>query len=174
MTAGPLYLIDSDVFITAEKRYYSFTLCPGFWASLIHHHGTGRIRSVDRVRNELLVGRETDELVQWVKGSLPREFFLATAEPEVVTAFSEVMLWVQRDGGYFDSATAQFAAGADGWLVAYAHVHGWIVVTNEVSSPGAKRRVPIPDVCKRFGVTCRDTFAMLTDLGVRFEWAGPA
>ena len=32
---------------------------------------------------------------------------------------------------YFDYAKAKFATGADGWLVAYARVHGAIVVTNE-------------------------------------------
>ena len=50
-------------------------------------------------------------------------------------AFADVMLWVQRNGQYFDRAKAKFATEADGWLVAYAMVHGTVVVTNEQPRP---------------------------------------
>ena len=33
MMAGQIYLVDSDVFITAKNLYYSFDLCPGFWTA---------------------------------------------------------------------------------------------------------------------------------------------
>ncbi|MDE2975453.1 MAG: DUF4411 family protein [Gemmatimonadota bacterium] len=76
MTAGPTYLVDSDVFITAKNLYYSFDLCPGFWRSVLHHHREGRVFSVDRVRSELLAGSRTDDLVQWVTDAVPSTFFL--------------------------------------------------------------------------------------------------
>ncbi len=56
MRKDAIYLVDSDVFITAKNLYYAFGLCPGFWKSVLHHHRTGRIFSVDRVRGELLAG----------------------------------------------------------------------------------------------------------------------
>ncbi len=31
MTPGPIYVIDSDVFISAKNGYYAFVICPGFW-----------------------------------------------------------------------------------------------------------------------------------------------
>ena len=40
MTPEPIYVIDSDVFISAKNSYYAFAICPGFWASLLHHHDT--------------------------------------------------------------------------------------------------------------------------------------
>jgi hypothetical protein len=124
VTSGPVYLVDSDVFITAKNLYYAFDLCPGFWESLLHHHGQGRVYSVDRVRGELLAGRKMDDLVQWVRNQLPSSFFLEVDSDEVTAAFTEIMVWAQRSAQYFDHAKAKFATGADGWLVAYARVHG--------------------------------------------------
>ena len=65
------YIVDSDVFIPAKNLYYAFEICPGFWASVIRHHRKGRVYSIDRVRSEVLAGRKTENLVQWVKNDLP-------------------------------------------------------------------------------------------------------
>ena len=173
MSARP-YIIDSDVFITAKNLYYAFELCPGFWDSLIHNYGAGNAYSIDRIRNELLAGRETEDLVQWVKTKLPADFFFRTDDSDVTSAYAEVMLWVQRNPQYFDQAKAKFATEADGWLVAYAMVHNVTVVTNEQPRPEAKNRILLPDVCTQFKVTYKDTFFMLRDLAVRFEWRGPS
>lgn len=164
------YLLDSDVFITAKNRYYAFAICPGFWAGIIHHHRAGRIFSIDRVRSELLVGRKTEDLVQWVRKDLPDAFFLSVDDGPVAEAYTEVMLWVQRNSRYFDHAKARFATGADGWLVAFAKVHGAVVVTNEERRPEAKRVIQLPDVCSEFDVPYTGTFQMLKDLAVRLEF----
>ncbi len=166
------YLLDSDVLITAKNLYYAFDLCPGFWNSLIHYHGEGRVFSVDRVRNELLVGRSDEDLFQWVKNDVPEEFFLPVDTAEVARVYTEIMLWVQRHPHYFDPAKAKFATGADGWLVACAQVRGAIVVTNEQPAPASRKTVKLPDVCDEFGVAQQSTFAMLRALGARFDWTG--
>jgi hypothetical protein len=127
---------------------------------------------LDRVRGELLAGRKTEDLVRWVKDDLPSDFFLDSESEEVGTAYAEVMLWVTRNSQYFDRAKAKFATEADGWLVAYAMVHGTTVVTNEQPRPESRNRVLLPDVCTQFGVTFKDTFFMLRELAVRFHWAG--
>ena len=169
---GPTYLVDSDVFITAKNLYYSFDLCPGFWRSVLHHHRKGRVFSVDRVRNELLAGSRTDTLVQWVRDAVPSTFFLPVDTGAVQSAYTDIMMWVQRHPRYFDQAKAKFATGADGWLVAYARVHDAIVVTNEQSAPESRREIKLPDVCDRFDVRRDGTFSMLRTLGVRFHWNG--
>ncbi len=166
------YFLDSDVFIAAKNSYYAFTICPGFWDSLIHHHGEGDVFSIDRVKGELLNGRKTENLVQWVKNDLPSDFFLGTDDEDVTSAYEEVMLWVQRNAQYFAQAKAKFATEADGWLVAYAMVHDVIVVTNEQPRPQSRNRILLPDVCTQFKVTYKDTFFMLKDLAIRFEWRG--
>lgn len=172
MSTDPIFLMDADVFLTAKNRYYAFDICPGFWSSIIHYHQQRRIYSIDRVRNELLVGRKTEDLAQWVTSELPDDFFLNVDDDNVASAYTEIMMWVQRHPRYFDYAKAKFATGADGWLVAYARVHNVIVVTNEEPAPDSKREVKLPDVCDQFKVTRKDTFVMLKELSIRFEWAG--
>lgn len=172
MTPDRRYIVDSNVFITAKNLYYPFDICPGFWESIIRRHQQGRVYSIDRVRSELLAGRETEDLVQWVKNHLPAGFFLDTSGGEVTSAYGDIMLRVQRSAQFFDNAKAQFATGADGWLVAYARVHDAIVVTTEQPSPEAKSRVPLPNVCEEFGVTYTNPFAMLRELGVQFVLGG--
>ena len=166
------YLLDSDVLITAKNLYYAFDICPGFWKSLLHYHAQDQVFSVDRVRSELLAGRETEDLVQWVRSEVPSGFFLPVDNEEVGRFYTEIMLWVQRHPNYFDQAKAQFATGADGWLVAHASVHGGIVVTNEQPAPTSKRDVKLPDVCDEFKVPRHNMFAMLRELGARFHWTG--
>ena len=166
------HVVDSDVFITAKNLYYSFDICPGFWKSVVHHHREGRVFSVDRVRNELLAGHREEDLVRWVRNAVPQGFFLPVDSAEVVSVYTDVMLWVQRYPGYFDYAKAKFATGADGWLVAYALVHDATVVTNEQSALDSKREVKLPDVCEQFEVQHKNTFAMLRTLNVCFDWAG--
>lgn len=172
MSSARPYVLDSDVFIAAKNQYYAFAICPGFWDSLIHHHGAENVCSIDRVRGELLAGRETEDLVQWVKRDLPPKFFMNTGANEVAEAYGQVMLWVQRNAQFSDQAKAKFATEADGWLVAYSMIHGVPVVTNEQPRPQARNRILLPDVCTQFKVTYRNTFEMLHDLSVRYEWRG--
>ncbi len=166
------YLVDSDVLITAKNLYYAFDICPGFWECLLHHHREGQVFSVDRVRNELLAGRKTEDLVQWVKNDVPQKFFLAVDTDEVARVYTDIMMWVQRHPNYFDHAKAKFATGADGWLVACALVHGATVVTNEQPAPASRKDVKLPDVCQEFKVRRENTFDMLRALKAQFDWAG--
>jgi hypothetical protein len=168
------YVVDSDVFITAKNLYYSFDICPGFWKSVVHHHREGRVFSVDRVRSELLAGHRTEDLVQWVRDQVPEGFFVPVDIDEVVRAYTDIMMWVQRHPSYFALAKAKFATGADGWLVAYAQVHGATVVTNEQSAPESRREIKLPDVCDQFKVDHKNTFDMLRELNVCFDRAGGA
>ena len=117
------YLLDSDVFIAAKNAYYAFPICPGFWESLIHHHNSGSVFSIDKVQSELLAGRPEEDLVQWVQNELPDGFFHGTGGKDVTSAYSEIMLWSQRNSQYTAPAKAKFATEADGWLVAYARTH---------------------------------------------------
>jgi hypothetical protein len=172
MNGAAKFLLDSDVFIAAKNAYYAFDLCPGFWDALLESHKQGRIGSLDRIRNELLMGRKEEDLVQWVNKKVPAAFFLDSNASDVSVAFAEVMLWVQRNPQYFDRATAKFATEADGWLVAFSMVHGTVVVTNEQPRPESRNRVLLPDVCAQFNVTYKDTFVMLRELGVRFGLMG--
>ncbi len=77
------------------------------------------------------------------------------------------MSWVRDQTQFSNAAKANFASGADGWLVAYAVARRRIVVTHELPAPDARRKVPIPNVCEAFDVPFVDTFEMLRELGVQ-------
>lgn len=171
MNPAPTYLIDADVLITAKNSYYAFGICPGFWSSLLHGHSHGHLHSIDRVRQELLRGREDEDLVQWVHWSVPKSFFVKSNVQDVVVAFTKVMGWATRHSQYCDEAKTRFASGADGWLVAHGIVTGKTIVTNEQPRPGSRNAIKLPDVCKHFNVQVEDTFSMLHRLGVQYHYA---
>lgn len=137
------FVLDTNVFIEAYRRYYAMDLCPGFWQCLEHYCQKTHLLSIDRVRNEI---GEGDELDEWVRQA-PNKLFASTAEDETVQAFSKMMIWVQNNSNFKQIAKEEFARVADGWLVAYAEVHGLVVVTHESFDPNSQRRVPIPNVC---------------------------
>ncbi|MFN0078784.1 MAG: DUF4411 family protein [Prosthecobacter sp.] len=166
MKQGTVYVLDANVLVQAHRRWYAFSFHPGFWDLLLIMHAQGRVVSIDRVRKEILAG---DELEQWVAAKTPKTLFESTETPEVVGNFASMMQWVQEHQQFKTEAKAEFASVADGWLPAYALAHpNHVVVTHEELSPDAKKRVPLPNVCKQFGVPWIDTFAMLRELKARF------
>jgi Domain of unknown function (DUF4411) len=162
------YLLDANVFIEAKRRYYAFDLCPGYWDCLVWNQQSGRLQSIDRVKEEF--ERGADELTEWAKSVMPQACFASCDEEAVTGQYAQIMAWVQNQDQFFPEAKAEFAASADGWLIAYAKVNSLIVVTQEVFAPDARKKVPIPNVCEAFGIPYVDTFEMLRDLQARFEW----
>jgi hypothetical protein len=167
------YLIDTSVFIQASRAYYSFSLCPGFWESLVSHHGRGLVSSIDKVLDELCFGEE-DELSVWAKSSMPKTCFASTVDEAVVGWYAQIQTWANAQPQFSNAAKSEFADETDAWLVAYARAKNYTVVTQEVWSADIRRRIPIPNVCrsKDIGVGCVDVYTMLTRLGVKFQWDG--
>ena len=168
--ADPVFVLDANVFIEAKNRHYAFDLAPGFWRSLVVLAADDRIESIDRVKTELLKGRdnpkegeEPDELAVWAKGDFA-DAFVSTDEEDVIRSYADVMNWVHQQTRFKDAAKAAFAAGADGWLVAYAMARGRILVTHEESKPESRAKVKIPDVCLAFNVRPVNPFQMLREL----------
>ena len=153
------------MFIEAARRYYAFDLAPAFWQGLISYAEDGQVESIDRVKREL--ARGNDELAKWANSNFS-DAFVSTDREDVVRRYADIIAWVESQGQYSDAARSDFAGGADGWLVAYASIEGRVVVTQEVSAPDARRKVPIPNVCDAFGVNPIDTFEMLRALGIQF------
>jgi hypothetical protein len=159
------YVLDANVFIEASRRYYAFDLAPVFWENLIRYAQEDKIKSIDRVKQELDRGK--DELSEWANHDF-HEAFVSTNDSSVINVFKEIMIWVDSQKQFSPAAKADFAQGADGWLVAYAKVHNCVVVTHETISAEAKRTVPIPNVCQAFDVSFVDTFEMLRRLRIKF------
>jgi hypothetical protein len=158
------YVLDSNTFIEAKNRYYSFELCPGFWKALIEQHKAGRVFSIDRILSEL--ADQGDQLSDWVEHEVPDTFFKQTQDQAVIGAFRNMVKWVYSEG-FNSGAKAEFASVADGWVIAYAKVNGLTVVSHEKYGLGVKSRVPMPNVCRKFDVPFCNTFEMMEDLGVQ-------
>lgn len=166
------FLLDANVFIDAKRRYYPFSLCPGFWDCLVWYHGDRRLHSIDRVKAEL--ERGGDDLADWVRDVLPAGCFLSTDDATVIGWFGQMQTWAQAQPRFTPTAKTEFASVADCWMVAHAKAHGLVIVTGETFDPNSRKRIKIPNVCQAFEVEYVDTFQMLNELGVRFTWEPPA
>jgi hypothetical protein len=60
-----MYLLDSNVFISAKNAYHGMDFAPGFWDWVEAAHAGGLVYSVEAVKDELKDGE--DELADWVK-----------------------------------------------------------------------------------------------------------
>lgn len=60
-----MYFLDTDVFIEAKNRHYGFDFCPAFWDWIDEQNGKGKVWSAERVKEELVAGR--DELADWAR-----------------------------------------------------------------------------------------------------------
>mgnify|MGYP000866005461 CR=1 FL=1 len=161
MTPPRNYVLDADSLMRAKKQHYRFCFCPGFWEFLLAQHTAGRIKSIDKVKDQIKPG---DDLHAWVTTKAPSNFFASTRSAAIANEYGKMMVWVNGQP-YKQAAKSEFAlaTNADGWLVAYAKAHGLTVVTHEVPSNGINR-VKIPNVCDQFGVDYCDTYDMLEDL----------
>ena len=160
---SPVYVLDANVFMEAARRYYAFDLAPGFWQGLQQYAASGRIKSIDRIKQEL--DRGNDDLADWADAEF-KDAFATTNRQGVIDVYAGVMEWVTGRGQYTDAAKDKFASGADGWLVAFAIACHCVIVTQELPAPYARNNVKIPEVCDEFGVDYVDTFAMLRELRV--------
>lgn len=157
-----MYVIDANVLIEAKNRYYAFDLAPGFWNWLEHVNENGSVCSIDPIFNEIING--DDELEGWAREHW--RFFCPIGQ-KPVEHFGRISQWAASQN-YSDAALRAFTGNdADYLIVAYACAYNCTVVTHEISAPGARKRVKIPDACKALGVSFTDTFSMLRKSGAQ-------
>jgi len=167
MSPPQVFLLDANVFMEAARRYYALDIAPGFWDALIEHARNGRVRSIDKIKGE--IDRGKDNLKRWANGSFS-EWFDSTNQQDVIDAYSNLMIWAQRETQYTAAAKAEFASSPDGWLIAYASAKGCVVVTHEQYDSEIKKKIKIPNACRGVGVRYTNTFHMLRELGVRLNF----
>ncbi|CEI30137.1 DUF4411 family protein [Propionibacterium freudenreichii] len=159
-----MFLLDSNVFIDAKNRYYSFDVVPGFWEWLDQAFLGSVLCSIDAVREELLAG--SDELSDWAR---TRKAFFREIDQPTVRHFAVLSEWA-RGQNYQQAALDEFATDrADFLLIAFARQYHFTVVTLEKSNSRKRNRVMIPDACKAMGVPVCDPFQMLAESMVRLD-----
>jgi hypothetical protein len=143
-----MYALDANVFIQAHRLHYAFDFHPGFWDWIDREHHEGMVIRIKAVLEELKA--HDDELSRWAsaRGSL-----FADTDDKMLASMSMLAEWVSGpELPYTQAAKQEFLGKADFYLVAFAHAHGYVVVTHEVSNEAGKRRVKIPEACNALGV----------------------
>jgi Domain of unknown function (DUF4411) len=159
-----MYLLDTNVFITAKNTYYGTDFAPGFWDWISQDFAANELRSTAAVYDELLA--QDDELTAWAR-RMPDEFWLDETD-EDVPSLREIATWAMGGEPRFNQqARTDFLATADYRLVAQAHSGGHVVVTHEVPQPEGKKKIKIPDVCAAYAVDQREPFGLFRELGLK-------
>lgn len=161
-----MYLLDSNVFISASHLYYSPIIAPTFWEWLKDQHEQGNLASIAKVHKEIDDG-ETGHLKTWA-AKLPSSFWL---QPNNATAsMAQLTAWVDSpEREYRQAAREEFLRIADYYLVAQAHAGKHTVVTSELPAPESKKRILIPDACNAMNVAYKEPFWVYRKLGLRFS-----
>lgn len=158
-----MFLLDTNVFITAKNKYYGPDFAPGFWEWIADEYQGRGISTISAVRAELLA--QDDELSDWAR-TMPEGFWLEEDERDG-NSLRAVSRWAMSENQrFFPYARAEFLAKADYRLVAMALSRDHVVVTHEVPAPDSKKSIKIPDACRHFGVECRDPFEVFRELGL--------
>lgn len=163
-----IFFIDSNVFIESRKNFYAPDICSAFWLWFSEECSkNSNIRSITNVLEELDAGR--DDLPEWVRQKLPRDFFMSVSNDADIIAERRRMQDVLEERNDYKSAKVRnFLAKADLWLIAAAKVKGGCVVTNERANP-EQARIKIPSVANQFGVNCCEIYDVMRTLGVRLN-----
>lgn len=166
-----VYILDANFFIQAHRITYPLDVATGFWNKVKVLSGSGKIISIDKVKNEIF--KNEDELTEWIKTNIPESFFVTTNTNAVITNYANIAKWANsQNTHYLPQAIGQFldADNADAWLVAYALsdvTHNYII-TQEISEPNKKSKIKIPDVCNHFGIKYANTIELFRKLGETF------
>ena len=160
-SANDTFVLDANVFISANNMYYAPDLCAEFWRRLAYCNRAKTVFSIDKVYEELM--HHEDELSVWSRKN--RSMFESTRDNQTEEKYADMTEWVKRER--HAEALEEFSSAADGWLAAFASVNDAILVTHEQPAPESLSHVKLPDVCEEFGIQYVNTFDMLRRLGIR-------
>lgn len=159
------YILDTNVLISAFRIKYPMDVMPTFWILLLGAAEKGVCLLIDSVKKEILEGG--DELSKWLQSNSNKITTLTSDDPMVIDSYSQIVQDITDDTQYSISAKNEFASKADSWIIAHAHAHKYILVTEEVYNRDIKRKVPIPNVCLKYGLTCMNTISFLREIGLK-------
>jgi len=164
-----LYLLDANVLITANNKYYPIDQVPEFWEWLQHQGESGHIKAPLEILEEVKAGRkDNDLLLDWLKVDDNYNALLLGEEVDL-----QHVQRVVRNGYANDLTDDEIELlGRDPFLVAYALAQAdRTVVTTEVSRPSKQRQNrKVPDVCNTLGVNCIDPFELNRALKFKTAW----
>ena len=165
-----VYVVDSNFFIQAHRVSYPLDIAFSFWNKVKELANSGKIISIDKVKDELY--DKNDDLEDWCKVNLAEDFFKST--DDVMAEYGQVTSWaISMNNHYLPNALNEFldADEADAFLVAYslADDENRVLVTHEDSQPKRKNKIKIPEACSPFNVRFFNTIGCLESLVKHFR-----
>lgn len=158
------YIVDANVFVQGKNFHYDFAFCQGFWDWIEVGHNSGVIYSVQKVKDELLRGKNGDAARNWAL-TMPDDFFVKDAgDAAVMTQYAAAMKWAAGSAHYKQQAKNEFADAhrADAFLLACAKAHGYCIVTQEKHNADKTTAIPIPTAALALGgITTVTIFELL-------------
>ena len=177
------YIVDTNVYISAFRGYYSMDICPEYWDILTQIGNENLLISPIEVRNEIL--RQDDELARWVKAKNP--CFQTATLPEITPFFLEVVeaykkakenakLKFQETNPTYRLPRKESLSDEDMMVVANALFYREhfpskevVIVTKETDLSLYKKPVKIPHVCDPLGISYVNDFEFIKEVGIRFK-----
>ena len=159
------YLLDTNIFLEANKFHYPMDIFPAFWEWLDHENNIGKIASIMPVYVEMKDYK--DDLSEWIMVR-KKQWFLPIHDVDTQEKYIEIANYVESCGRFERTAVADFLDKADSWIIAKALSLHCAVVTHEISDPKCRRRIKIPDICNKFNVNYTNTINLLRDRNAKF------
>lgn len=153
---GPKYVLDTNVFITLQRRYPP-DIFSSLWEKIENLFENGTAISSDEVLEEIKHG--DDDLVKWAQ---KRKKYFYQSDENIQAGVTDIL---SRYGSLVTSAKK--ANAADPFVIALAKQMNCTLVTEEKHS-GNKDAPKIPNVCDAYSVRCLKFFAFLRELNIKF------
>lgn len=152
------YLFDTNALIMASNLHYSPNFCQAFWEWIVDGNNNSVFFTIDRVADECK--RKKDYLCDFIEENND-SFVKNTNNLDILGRYSEIQVWANtiwvngKDKNKTKKALEVFALEktADPWLVAYASIYNYQIISNEVPSPNSQTSVKLPDAAQAFGVS---------------------
>lgn len=151
------YSFDTSSLLNGQRDLLPPEVFPSMWDNLQVLIGSGDVRCVDVVREEL--GRRDDDVAAWARSQtglfVPLEPDVQVATRNVLSAHPQL---VGQGGG---------RNAADPFVIGLAVARGGVVVTEETLR-GRIDKPKIPDVCDALGVPWMNLVGFVRTQGWRF------
>jgi hypothetical protein len=160
------FLLDANILIQSHRRDYPFDIAPGFWEFLAKLGNEGLIAFPDVILKQMIENK--DDLSKWMKDNESNFLIYLCSDEVVLSSYGIIINTVQSNNSYKQTAKAQFASDPDSWLIAVAMAYGLTIVTQEVYEPNCKKKVKIPNECRRHGINYIDRTEFMR--AANFRW----
>ncbi len=159
------YILDTNILITAYRLTYPMDVIPTFWNKLLEKAKDNTFSLIDFVVDEIRVGEDT--LRKWIDENIDDIEVLKSDDFNVIESFRVLMNDVENTEQYTQKAKEDYAASADSWILAHAHAYDYIIVTEEAYKREVKKRVIIPNVCRKFNINYLTTIEFFRQIGIK-------